>query len=383
MQTSYSARPHFRAALSAIALVCVSFPGIATAEIIWRGDYETGNYLQWHLKANDQHPQLAGVPQYGRPKAPSPFVGTAALSYYGDGQLMSLVTSPVRQGRYANRVTVKDSTASTDYDNGVSSRRRTELNMHLALMPDYGAMQYMNEYWVSASVFLPSDWNTTYGDDAKYLTVFQLKSPATNEVSPTFEISVRPDNRGWRLWHRWSNADNPSSFSVVPWQYQMSYDTDSPTASNWPDGLVDFPDERASRAALADYNLGGWTDWVIHAKWDGRGTDLGGTGFLEVWKRAGSGEWVQVLNIQPKKTTRGGMTFNHGIGYKIPGSGFGPLAGMYIDNSMVVGMGSNRTLYNDNIKIGSYSTKFAEMSPDGSSPDDDAVKPNSPLLEVK
>ena len=139
-----------------------------------------------------------------------------------------------------------------------------------------------------------------------------------------------------------------------------------PTPSSWPDGVADFPDMAASHAALQSLNIGGWTDWVINVKWDGRGPNEGGNGFLKIWKRDGFGPWVEVLDIRPKITSRGGETFAHGIGFKIPGSGYGPLAGMYTDKERAWNSRRNRVIYNDNIKIGSDTSDFSEMSPDGS-----------------
>lgn len=150
-----------------LALLLTIIPAIGTAEIIWAGDYETGNFLQWHLRSQLNHPQFAQVPAYGRPVAPNPYVGTASPSYYGDGSLLELVTDPVRNGRYAAKFTVKNSANAfevRDCDNGTCYRRRTELVMHLVLQPVYNGMPYMSERWVSISHYLPSDWDSVNGN---------------------------------------------------------------------------------------------------------------------------------------------------------------------------------------------------------------------------
>lgn len=354
------------AVLTCFVLTCS--PGVGFTQILWTGDYETGDFGQWHLRDDLDHPQFNGVPAYGRPVEPAPFAGSAKQTYYGNGELLDLVTSPVRQGRYAARFVVKNArngSETRDCDNGVCERRRSELNMHLVHQPVYRALPYMTERWLSVSHYIPSDWDSSTGNSWGP-TVFQMKSPRTNSVSPMFSIIAA--NQGWQIFHRWSDVENPNNHGVLPWQYQMYYDATYPSSSEWSDGLQDFPNVGQSRNALANLNKGGWTDWVIRVRFDGRGTNEGGAGFLTVWKRAGNSEWVEVLHITPKQTTRGSLTFNHGIGYKVPGSGFGLLSGLYMAKEQVWGLPSNRVIYNDNVKIGGSSTTFAEMSPDGSSP---------------
>lgn len=371
----------------AVLLTCfisTCMPGMSFAEIIWSGDYETGNFQQWHLRNNLNHPQFSGVPAYGRPVAQVPFSGSADTGYYGNGELLELVTSPVRQGRYAARFTVKNAingSETADCDNGQCNRRRSELNMHLVHQPVYQALPYLSERWVSVSHYVPSDWDSSSGSSWGP-TVFQIKSPRTNDISPMFSIIA--SNQGWQIYHRWSDVADPNDFDVLPWQYQMYYDATYPTTAQWEDGLRDFPDVADSRNALANLNKGGWTDWVVRISFDARGSAEGGAGFLTVWKRAGNAQWVQVLHITPKRTSRGGLTFDHGIGYEVPGSGFGLLAGMYMAKEQVSGLPTNRVLYNDNIKIGDTSSIFSDMSPDGSAPGggeiSDVLAPRPPVF---
>jgi hypothetical protein len=159
-----------------------------------------------------------------------------------------------------------------------------------------------------------------------------------------------------------------------------------PRANSWPEGLVDYPDRAASEAALASLNKGGWTDWVVHTKFDARGSNNGGTGFLTVWKRESSGTWVKVLHILPKQTTRGGVTFDHGIGYNSPAGsnnngGFGIKVGLYMEKSQVWNNNRDRVVILDNVKVGDENSLFSDMSPDGSSPGSIAtVRPMPPAL---
>jgi hypothetical protein len=345
-------------------------PGIAFAEIIWSGDFETGDFLQWHMQSDTTKPNLSQVPTYGRPKP------------YGDGSLLQIVTSPVRQGRYAAKFTVKNSKSGTETDDcdvpfPTCTRRRTDLTVQGTLPRYYDAMPYMSERWMSVSHFIPSNWDS--GGSGFGPLLFSVKPLNESGLSGNFSIEAK--NGSWTIWHRWSDVVDPSS-SDIPWQQQMFYAGNYdgkpyPRSDSWSEGLADFPDVAASHAALRSFNKGGWTDWVIHTKFDARGARAGGTGFLTVWKREDSGPWIKVLHILPKRTTRGGVTFDHGIGYNSPprtGSnpnpgGFGIKAGMYMAKGQVWNLSASRVMYNDNIKVGSNKATFAMMSPDGSSPD--------------
>jgi hypothetical protein len=230
-------------------------------------------------------------------------------------------------------------------------------------------MRYLNEYWASTSYFVPSDWDdagTSWGP-----LVFQIKPLIQGGgIGPTFNINI--DNGKWGIHHAWTAE--PNCQCKLPWQQKMDYKPIGTHAAL----LADFPNRAASEAALADLNKGGWTDWVMNVKWDARGKGDGGTGFLDLWKRKGDGDWVHVLHIVPKQVTIGGMTFDRGIGHNATGSGFGPLAGLYMAKEQVWGLRKNRVLYNDNVKIGSARAAFADLSPDGSSPGSTALAADSP-----
>jgi hypothetical protein len=164
----------------------------------------------------------------------------------------------------------------------------------------------------------------------------------------------------------------------------MEYSSLRPSATDWPGGLVDFPNQAESQKALADFNKGAWTDWVFKIKFDARGSLQGGTGYLSAWKRAGSGPWVKVLHIKPKVTTRGGVTFDHGICFNSPktstnNGGFDVQAGFYMDKEQVWNLPANRVIYIDNVKVGDSFAQFKDMSPDGSTPDTAAPLPPNNL----
>ena len=321
------------------------------AAILWSGDYETGNFLQWHLVDDPNTPNFSQMPSYGRP-AP-----------YGDGSLLSIVTNPVRQGTYAAKFTVKNSINGSepvdcDAAGKICTRRRSEVTAEALFVQELKVIPYLSERWVSVSHFVPSDWDD--GGSNWGITVFQIKPNAN--ISPTIDINIASGK--WQIYHRWSDIEDVNYYDDdLPWQYQMFYDSTYPRSDNWPDGLAHFPNETASKAALGNLNKGGWTDWIFHFKTDNRGSNAGGTGFLNIWKRAGSGDWVHVLDIVPGNTNRGGMTFNHGVGYRHTG-GFGIKAGMYMAKEQVWNLPQNRVIYNDNIKIGSEKATFAMMTPE-------------------
>jgi hypothetical protein len=361
--------------------VIMCFPKDGRSEIIWSGDYETGNASQWHNGSTFQ-PQYTFIPKHGRPPAAG-----------GDGSLFSVVTNPVRQGRYAAKFTVLNSKNGKepndcDVPYPTCSRRRTEMNAITALCGRYNAMPYLSERWISASYFIPQDWNN--GGSGFGIHVLQIK-PYNDGAGPMFTINIR--SGAWRIEHNWSNVVNPQH-NNIPWQQRMYYDSNYPVFGKsplWNDGVAHFPDPKTSRAALADLNKGGWTDWIIHIKYDARGAKAGGQGFLKLWKRVNNEKWIHVLDIKPGVTSRGGMTFDHGIGFNSPpksgskignfpnNGGFGIAAGMYLDKNQVWGLSNNRVLYQDNIKIGSERASFAKMSPDGSLA---SSSPSSPSSQI-
>jgi hypothetical protein len=211
----------------------------------------------------------------------------------------------------------------------------------------------------------------------------QLK-PRNDGQSIGPALSMQLENEGWKIRHKWDDKVDPIG-TDVPWQQSMEYSAIEPTASSWPGGLADFPDVATSRASLANINKGGWTDWVFRVRFDARGSKEGGTGFVTAWKRAGNGPWIKVLQITPKVTTRGGVTFDHGICFNAPASatnngGFDVQVGFYMDKEQVWALPDDRVIYVDNVKVGDDKSEFKDMSPDGSSPEQDATQPMPPAI---
>jgi hypothetical protein len=264
--------------------------------------------------------------------------------------------------------------------------------MQAALQEVYNGMPYLAERWWSVSHYVPSDWSDS---GSGYISTFSLKAKKEHSSSGIFGINI--EKGVWRINHRWSSGTYAPQVGTDPWQWAMFYTGNEsgacyPRASGpsplWADGVNHFPNQASSCAALKSLNKGGWTDWVINMKTDNRGSDKNGTGYLRVWKREDSGPWVHVLDIKPGKVTRGGLTFNHGIGYGSGTEGFGPKIGLYMNKNQVWNLPDNRVLYIANVKVGDEKTTFAEMSPDGSSPGSAAPDeelqspPNPPTIAV-
>ena len=258
----------------------------------------------------------------------------------------------------------------------------------------------MNTYWGSISFWIPSDFNPYNPSSDNDLeaaggafTTTGLK-PAGWPGSGIMTLSPQgPGGVNWTIIHRWGDFEFSGSqpndayglgAGVVPWWQHMTYNKNSPApGTNWPD-TRDYPDPAVSRAALASVARGEWTDWVWQIRLDPRGSKEGGSGFWNVWKREGDGPWIHVLAISPKETTRGGRTFDHGIGFGSPNAS-GANTGLYTGKDKVWLASNNTTFYLANIKVGNSDATFTDMSPDGStpdSPDTDSPKPPA-LIEVE
>ena len=106
---------------------------VSSADIVWSGDFETGDFTQWPNGSDFGVPFYWGIPAYGRPIRYESETNEIPSAGYGDGSLLEIVTSPVRQGTYAAKYTVKNSANGSepaDNDGSISKRRRTELWMH-------------------------------------------------------------------------------------------------------------------------------------------------------------------------------------------------------------------------------------------------------------
>jgi hypothetical protein len=126
--------------------------------------------------------------------------------------------------------------------------------------------------------------------------------------------------------------------------------------------------------------------------YDARTVGNGGKGFWRVWQRRGDGDWTFVLEITPDSVPGpDGKLF--GIGYPAPtnpsrgswydvNGGYTMQAGLYGGEKEMIGNFRDRVVYIDNVKVGDGSTRFSEMSPDGSSPESAETKKPAPPSNV-
>lgn len=348
-----------------LAILLLAAPLSAQSNnIIWSGSFETGDILQWHHHERHDLPWIWGIPEYCRPEGYPDVFG-------GDGSCLSLDSNRVRHGEYSAKFTIKNALNGEeprDCDNGNCDRRRSQLSAFRTLPEVYNVLPYLSERWISFSVYLPDNWQPTGGGWGPVL--FGIK-PLTNGDQLSGIANVHLEKDSWEIHHRWSPVVNPSS-SDVPWQYQMFYRKDYPVIGGnprWDDGVADFPNPDVSRQALASVNRGGWTDWVLHIKFDARGSSQGGSGFMRYYKREDDGPWIKVVDIAPRRIERGGLTFDRGIGYNSPptnnNGGFGIGIGTYMAKSQVWNAPNNLSLNFDNIRIGNQSASLSEMEPNG------------------
>lgn len=356
-------------------------PATSTAEIVWSGDFNDRNFLNYHASSDPKAVFFHFVPAYGRP----PQYGGQPSDHVGNGDLLDLVSSPTRGGRYAARFAIKSRAGGgvepADCDPATDCGvRRTTLLMQKQFIEYYKAIPYGAERWLSVSFYLPADLDVSKSDSNSAdwgVGVWGSKGSAMTSFPGWTGISIKPDS--WLIEHRyfseamWRAGDSPNA----NWWLTTEYTKDFPSSSSWPQGLVDFPNEAASKAALANLNRGGWTDFVFHFKTDVSSRPISeNQGFLDVYMRAGSGPWVHVLKIRPMAnvvrdkswvTTNPERIYDRGVGQYGPG-GYTSQIGLYMPKGKVWEKRNNAVIYIDNHKVGDQNTTFEMMSHDGSSP---------------
>jgi Polysaccharide lyase len=374
---------------AAITLAAVLLSAGANAEIVWNGHFNDHDFSNYHTNDDPNAVAFHLVPEYGRP----PQYGFQYESHVGNGDLLSLVDSPTRGSNYSARFVVKSragggkETADCDPASDCGNRR-SQLQMTSTLLEYYNAIPQGAERWMSISFFIPEDYDGSGGGFGPVL--WGSKSSSQNKPGA---FGIWAENGEWQIIHRYYSRKmhEQGVDARASWWLSFEYSTGFPSADNWPQGLLDFPDIAASRAALANLNRGGWTDFIWHFK-----TDVdefaNNTGFLDVWMRAGSGEWVHVLKIRPMKNlarvagwteTSPERVFDRGVGQYGPG-GYTSQLGLYMDRNRVWDHDENMVIYMDNHKIGDENATFDEMSHDGSAPGKPAptadVPPNPPVI---
>ena len=360
----------------------------ASADLIWSGDFDDRNFLNYHSTLDPKKVFFFAVSPYGRP----PQYGGQQSGHSGNGDLLNLVASPTRGGKWAARFTVKNSINGWepgDCDIQVDCRtRRTSLAPNYTFMNYYNAMPYKAERWWSFSVFLPSDFDVSGSGWGPVIA--ETKAFPWNAAGPQLAwLGVNVGEDSWIINHRFFSKDMKQSGVDLSQSYWLStgYKKDFPSNSEWPQGLVDFPDVAASKAALGYLNRGGWTDFIFHWRTDADSVPFSSNvGFVDAYMRAGNGNWVQVLRIRPMQNLQYAEftpSYNRGIGqWGLQGGG--QQIGLYMSKSQVWSNSKNMTIYIDNNKIGDHKSTFEEMTHDGSSynGDPNASRPKPPQLTI-
>ena len=339
------------------------------SELVWDGVFtEKTFWPDYIFSAGDPDIRFFAVPSYGRPV--QTFDDTINALHVGNGDLLSLETSPLRGGNYSVKATIKNSANGTEPDDcdptagGNCNLRRSQIQLQSSFSDILVAE---TERWLSLSVFMPSDFNLLGGAGSFDLVVWGSK-PNGNSTSGWLGILAK--NGGWYITHRFNDGLNTGSW----WQNVQYNSTDKPRSNLYASALVDFPDETASRTALGNLNLGGWTDFIIHWKTDTSAFETN-TGFLEVYMRADSGSWVQILDILPIEdfasdpawiTTMPERLYDRGVGLQMP-DGTSSNFGVYAHKNDVWGRASNLVLHFGNHKVGDANATFSQMTHDGSS----------------
>lgn len=355
----------------AVVLAASATPGMA--EVIWNGSFSEHDFLSYHHPGAPDEVRFFFVPEYGRPAQH----GAQKPMHVGNGELLSLVDSPTRGSKYSAKFMVKSQASGgvepRDCDPASGcSRRRSQLQMTSTFLDYYDAIPQGAERWVSFSIYLPEDFDAS---GKGFGPVIWGSKSSTQDKPGAFGLQIK-DNESWELIHRYYSArmhESGVDFKKA-WWLSTYYSKDFPSRFDWAQGLVDFPDENLSRAALANLNRGGWTDFIWHFR-----TDIdefeSNTGFLDVYMRAGSGPWVHVLHVLPMKDlarnprwveNRPERVYDRGIGQYGPG-GYTSAIGLYMDKRRVWGHPKSMIIYVDNYKVGNERATFEMMTHDGSS----------------
>lgn len=377
-----------RFARAALVAAATFISGAASADLVWDGNFNEHNFINYH-KPND--PNLVAfylIPDYGRP----PQYGfQISPEHVGNGDLLSLVDYPTRGSNYSAKFVVKSRASGgvepADCDSALDCRtRRSLLQMTATFYDYYDAIPQGSERWLSISFFVPENFDSSGSGFGPAL----WGSKANPEVRPG-AFGIWAQDNEWQFIHRYygRTAKTKNYTFGSHWWLVDEYSSEVPASKHG--HLADFPDVAASRAALANLNRGGWTDWVLHFK-----TDLDdyedNTGFLDVYMRAGSGDWVHVIALRPVrdfarekdwKTVAPERLYDRGVGQVGPG-GYTSQMGMYMDKGRVWGKDHSMVIYMDNHKVGDENATFAEMSHDGSAPGKPAEviesPPNPPII---
>lgn len=368
--------------VSILGILLAIVPAVSVADIVWDGRFPEKTWYPAYNALNEDWVAFFHTQPYGRP--PQTFDNKIHPIHIGNGETLSLESSPTRGSNYSMKFTVKNSangSESRDCDPATNcANRRSNMQMTSAFTEN-GVLPYHTERWLSFSIYLPSDFD---GSGSGWGPVIWGSKSSLEDKPGMFGLMAQ--NNKWKLIHRYYDEQmhNNNVDALSSWWLTAEYTPSFPSSTNWPQGLVDFPDEAKSKAALANLNKGGWTDFIWHWKTDVRKYE-DNDGFLDVYMRAGAGPWTQVLAIRPMKDmarspswpeTDPQRVYDRGIGQYGPKGNISTM-GLYMDKGRVWNDPHDMVINVDNYKAGDANTTFEMMTHDGSSFDDSPGTNNS------
>lgn len=248
----------------------------ASAAVIFKGDFESGSLSGWELEG----------------------ANTSSIQ---------VVTSPVRSGKYACKLTLNRT------DSLVAGSKRAEVRKG-GNFANVG-----NEFWYGFSIYIPTYWVT---DPLSPDIVAQLHERPDTELGETWrspQLSLAIKGEQWYLGNRWDPKPMTIGNDPKPEGNKISFD-------------------------LGSLKKGVWTDWVVHAKWSYKAD-----GILEIWK-----------NGVPIVQYNGPNAYND---QKSPYWKFGVYKGDWKKKNYGGSVVTNRVLYLDNVKFGDSNSSYKQVNP--------------------
>jgi Polysaccharide lyase len=238
------------------------------------------------------------------------FEGATLRPFIASGNAPTVTSEKTRAGHYAIK--------------SVLNRLNSPISFRTEATTTHANAKYFSDTWYGLSVFLPKSYIS----------------------SPVWEIVFQ--------WH--GVPDNPKAETLNP---PMSMHTGN---GAWLLGTVGDSRKPASKAnyeskdkyPLGSYaaDMGRWTDWVFHIRWDYRKVGSGNDGQLQVWKNG-----ALVINASPIQ-----LGFNDSVG---PYFKMGLYKG-WRDRAVPADTVSERVLYHDEFRQAGAGGSYASVAPPGS-----------------
>jgi hypothetical protein len=245
-------------------------------KLIFVGDFETGDYQGWETQ-------------------------------FPHSTTGSVVTTPVRAGKYAER---SELTYADFKTYGDSRNRRCEI-----LKQDIGRPG--QERWYGFSVYLPKDWRDEIFDIV--MQIHNHPDPGEGPKSPIMTLETAGDS--WKVNDRWDKEKI------------------SKPAKNGAGGTI-----TSNLLWTGPYETEKWTDWVFHVKWS-----LDDDGLVEVWK-----DGVKVVTHNGPNCYNDDKDFYFKMGVYKP--------------AYRVTAPPQRVIFHDEVRIGNEKATYQDVAPGGLSP---------------